>query len=356
MLLPYSEIKLRLPEFDGRFIPSFLNDLARDGEFQNGMAFFEARNKTGYVLISGGRAVLARGIAFDDEGEVMTTLPMESFLDEKNLELSLAVVGNDRVFKALSDFLAYPVFVCSPYLFVNVSFLVSYLSEHKETAVIAFKHANAMDIAAFDKGDFLFLALFDSRKNTYVFESNPVNFGAYLGNLDILKPMVLGIKVSENMFSSFGFSSGLDFLEKDLIQGEAGIYFNAFSLVFKAFAEIMTPESLAQLAGKLFSYLKGRYPQVYSPLAYSAEKGTVNWDALLETRKHIAEEYRFDGYHSYLDEILLLLLKSANSLLKPQKMKSLTLDIRVLFQGAEDKNKDFSGIFDRFDNLLKILR
>ncbi|MBP5406725.1 hypothetical protein J6Z19_06220 [bacterium] len=356
MLIPFSEVKFHSPDFDGKFVPSFLNDIARDGEFQNGILICETSNKTGYVLISDGRAVLSRGIAFSNEGEVFASVPIESFLEEQHLELTLASVKNDNVLKYLSDFLAYPHFICSPYRFVNVPFLVSYLSGQKESALIAFKHGQAIDIVAFDKGNFSFLALFDSRKNVYIFEDNPVNFGAYLGNLDITKPIVLGIKISENLFSSFGFSSGLDFIEKDLVSEEAGVYFNAFSAVFKVFAEILPPENVAALAGKILSYLKGKYPQVYSLLEYSPERGTVNWESLLETRKFVAEEYRFAAYHGYLDEILLLLLRSANSLLKPREMKALELDVRVLFQGAEDKNKDFSGMFDRFDKLLKILQ
>ena len=353
MLLPFSEIKFSQSGFDGKFLPSFLSDIARDGEFQNGMLLAEAQNKTGCVLISGGRAVLSRGFAYDNAGEVLASVPIEAFLEEKSLELSLMSVEKESVFKYLSDFLAYPAFICSPYRFANVPFLVSYLSEHKENALIGFKHGSAMDIVAFDNGNFVFLALFDSKKNAYVFEYNPVNFGSYLGNLDILKPIVLGIRVSEHIFSSFGFSSGLDFLEKDPVLEETELYFSIFSLVFKAFAEVMPPENIAKLAEKLFSYLKGRYPQVYSTLAYSAEKGEVNWESLLETRKHIAEEYRFGGYHSYLDEILLLLLKTAKSLLQRPRMKSLVLDIRALLQRAEEKNKDFAEMFDRLDNLLK---
>ena len=234
MLLPFSEIKLHLPEFDGRFIPSFINDLARDGGFKNGMLVFEAHNRTGYVLISDGRAVLSRGFACDREGEIFITVPIETLLEEKSVDLSLVCVENDELFKYLSDFLAYPAFVCSPYRFANVSFLVSYLSEHKDTALIGFKHGQAMDIVAFGEGNFLLLARFDTKKNAYVFEYNPVDFGSYLGNLDILKPMVLGIKVSEDIFASFGFSSGLDFLEKDPVQEEAELYFDVFNLVFKS--------------------------------------------------------------------------------------------------------------------------
>lgn len=353
MLLPFSEIKFSLDNFDGKFLPSFVNDLARDGEFRDGMVLAEAQNKTGYVLISGGRAVLSRGVAYDAAGEVLAPVPIETLLEEKNLKLSLMTVGNDKIFKYLSDFLAYPTFICSQYRFANVSFLVSYLSEHTETALIGFKHGNAMDVVAFDKGNFIFLALFDTKKEAYVFEYDPVNFGSYLGNLDILKPVVLGVKVSEDIFASFGFSSGLDFLEKDPVLDESELYFSIFSLVFKNFADVVTAESLVKVAEKLFSYLKGRNPQVYSPLAYSAGKGDANWDALLETRKNISEEYRFGGYHRYLDEILLLLLKTAGSLLQRQKMLSLVKDIRVLLQKAEEKNRDFAEISDRLSKLLK---
>lgn len=353
MLLPFSEIKFSMTGFDGRFLPSFINDLARDGGFRDGMVLAEAQNKTCYLLISGGHAVISRGIAYDSEGEVLMPVPAEVFLEEKNLDISLMAIKKDSVFRYLSDFMAYPAFICSQYRFANVPFLVSYLSEHKETALIGFKHGNAMDVVAFDKGNFALLALFDTKKNAYVFEYNPVNFGSYLGNLDMLKPVVLGVKVSENIFASFGFSSGLDFLEKDPVLDETELYFGIFSLVFKNFAEVVTDESLAKLADKLFAYLKGINPQVYSPLAYSAEKREVNWDALLETRKNISEEYRFGSYHSYLDEILLLLMKTAGSLLQRQKMKQLVQEIRALLQRAEEKNKDFAEISERLDNLLK---
>ena len=354
MFLPFSELKIHLSGFDGKFVPSFVNDIAREGKFQNGLLVLEAQNKTGYVLISGGRAVLSRVAVFSEDGQIFTNIPVDSFLNEKQVELYLLSVENDKVFKCLSDFLVYPISLYSPYRFVNVPLLVSSFSETKESSLICFKHGVAMDIAVFDKGNFSFLATFDSESNAYDFEYNPVKFGSYLGSVDMFKPTVFYIKVSEKVFSSSFFSSCLDFLEKDPVQAESEVYFRIFALIFRFFSKTAGKENMAAFAGKIFSYLSGRYPEIYSSLAYSEESGGVNWETLLDSRVNIAAEYRFGEYHNYFDEILHLLLKTAKSLAGQEKTNGLLCDIRALIQNSESENIILSGMFDRMDKLLKI--
>lgn len=354
MFLPFSELKIHLSGFDGKFVPSFVNDISRDGDFKDGLLVLEAQNKTAYILISGGRAVLSRVAVFSDDGQIFTNIPVDSFLDEKQVELYLMSVENDKVFKCLSDFLVYPISLYSPYRFVNLPLLVSSFSETKENSLICFKHGSAMDIAAFDKGNFSFLAVFDSDGNAYTFENNPVKFGSYLGTVDMYKPTVFYIKVSEKVFSSSSFSSGLDFLEKDPVQAESELYFRIFELIFRFFSEKVGKEKMAGFAEKLFAYLRGRYPEIYSSLSYSEENGGVNWETLLDSRGSIAAEYRFGGYHNYLDEVLHLLLKTAKSLAGQETTNGLLCDIRALIQNSESENTILSGMFDRMDKLLKI--
>ena len=77
---------------------------------------------------------------------------------------------------------------------------------------------------------------------------------------------------------------------------------------------------------------------------------------MLDARGSVAAEYRFGEYHRYFDEILCLLLKTSASLLSPEKKRQLALDIGEKIRRFEEENRDFSGMFDRFDKLLKILR
>lgn len=354
MFLPFSELKIHLLGFDGKFVPSFVNDISRDGSFKNGLLVLETQNKTGYILISGGRAVLSRVAVFSEDGQIFTNIPVDSFLGEKQVDLYLMSVENDSVFKCLSDFLVYPISLYSPYRFVNVPLLVSSFSGTKESGLICFKHGAAMDIAVFDNGNFSFLAAFDSEGNTYTFENNPVKFGSYLGTVDMFNPTVFYIKVSEKVFSSSSFSSGLDFLEKDPVQAESELYFRIFELIFRFFSEKVGKEKMAAFSEKLFAYLRGRYPEIYSSLAYSEEKGGVNWETLLDSRSSIAAEYRFGEYHNYFDEVLHLLIKTAKSLSSPSETGNLFCDIRALVQNSESENTILSGMFDRMDKLLKI--
>ena len=77
---------------------------------------------------------------------------------------------------------------------------------------------------------------------------------------------------------------------------------------------------------------------------------------MLDERKSVAAGYRFGEYHRYLDEMLYLLLKTSVSLLSSGKKRLLAMDIGEKIRRFEEENKDFSGMFDRFDKLLKILR
>ena len=240
MLLPFSELKIHQQGFDGKFVPSFVNDIARDGGFKNGLLAFGTGSRTGYVLISGGNPVLSRVVAFSGDSQISTNIPMESLLDESRLDLYLASVDDDRIFKCLSDFLVYPLSLYAPYRFVNVPLLVSSFAETKETALLCFKHGDALDIAVFDEGNFSFLALFDKENENYSFEYDPMKFGSYLGDLDIVKPTVFCINVSDKVFSSSFFN-----ISSSLILSSSSNFFFSFSFLFfsSSISSIITTSS-----------------------------------------------------------------------------------------------------------------
>ena len=356
MIIPFSELKLYLSDFEGKYIPSFVNDLAGEGGISRGMVLAEAGNKALYVLISDGRPVISRVLSFSDEEYLVTDVPVSELLLEKSLDLYLFSIGNDSVFKWLTEFFTYPLFLYAPWNFADTAKLVSSFSEKKENALLCFKHGSVMNIVCFESGNFKGFSYFDPETKKYVFERNAVKFGSYLGSLDVSKPAVICKKVSEKILSSAFFSSGLDFIEKDPLQAESEIYFKCFGLVFNVFAKIMPAGKVKELSEKLFSYLRGRYPQLYQQLEFSPENMSVNWETILDARKSLAVEYRFGGFYRYLDEVFYLLLKTSASVLSPEKRRSLALEISALVRNAEGLNDDFSGIFDRFDKLLKILR
>ena len=356
MIIPFSELKLYLSAFEGKYIPSFINDLSRDGALSRGLVAAEAGNKTLYVLISDGCAVISRVFAFSDEEDFVSDVPIGEILAEKSVDIYLFSLENDNVFRCLTDFFTYPLSLYASGAFVDVPKLVSSFSGNKENALLCFKHGSVMNLVSFEKGNFKGFSYFDPAEKRYVFEKNAVKFGSYLGSLDVSKPVVLCKKVSEKILASSFFSSGLDFLENDPVQVESEVYFDCFKLVFDNFAKVMSAEKVKELSEKLFSYLRGRYPQLYSKLVFSVSDGSVNWESVLDERKSVAVEYRFGEYHRYFDEILYLLLKTSASLLSSEKKRSLALDIGEKIRRFEEENRDFSGMFDRFDKLLKILR
>ena len=356
MIIPFSELKLYIADFEGKYIPSFVNDLARESTPSRGLVLAEAGNKTLYVLISDGRAVISKVLAFSDEEDLVTDVPVNEILSEKSVDLYLFSISSDFVFTWLTDFFTYPVSLFAQGRFVDVMKLVSSFAENKENALLCFKHGPAMNIVSFENGNFKGFAYFDPEKKRYVLEKNAVKFGSYLGSLDVSKPAVLCKKISEKILASSFFSSGLDFLENDPVQTEAELYFGCFRLVFDAFLKVVPADKLKELSEKLFSYLRGRYPQFYSELSFSTETSSVNWESMLDERKSVAAGYRFGEYHRYLDEILYLLLKTSASMLSSGKKRLLAMDIGEKIRRFEEENRDFSGMFDRFDKLLKILR
>ena len=356
MIIPLSVLKLYISDFEGKYISSFVNDLSRGSGISRGLVLAETADKAVYVLISDGRAVISKVLAFSDEENLVTDLPVSEILGEKSVDLYLFSIESDLVFRWLTEFFTYPLSLYAPGRFIDVPKLVSSFAENKESALLCFKHGAAMNVVSFEKGNFKGFAYFDPAEKHYVFEKNAVKFGSYLGSLDVSAPTVLCKKVSEKILASSFFSSGLDSLENDPVQVESELYFGCFKLVFDAFAKVMAQEKLKELSEKLFSYLRSRYPDFYSKLAFSADNGGVNWETVLDERNSVAVEYRFGEYHMYLDEIFYLLLKTAASLLQPEKKRLLALDIGEKVRRFEEENEDFSGMFDRFDKLLKILR
>ena len=104
MIIPFSELKLYLSAFEGKYIPSFVNDLARDGGLRRGLVAAEAGNKTLYVLISDGRAVISRVLGFSDEEDLLSDIPIDGIFTEKSVDLYLYSIENDSVFSSLTDF------------------------------------------------------------------------------------------------------------------------------------------------------------------------------------------------------------------------------------------------------------
>ena len=356
MIIPFSELKLYISAFEGRYFSSFINDLSRESGFDRGLVAAEAGNKTAYVLISDGCAVISKVLAFSDGEDLVTDVPVAEIMAEKALDLYLFSIEDDSVFKILTDFFTYPVSLYAPGRFVDVMKLVSSFAENKENALLCLKHGPVMNAVSFEKGNLKVFAWFDPEKRRYVLEKNAVKFGSYLGSLDVSKPVILCKRISEKILASSFFSSGLDFLDKDPVRIESELYFGCFGLIFNAFSRVMPPEKLKELSEKLFSYLRGRYPQIYSKLAFSTDTMSANWESVLDERKSVAVEYRFGEYHRYFDEVLSLLLKTSASLFSSGKKRQLALDLSEKVRRFEEENRDFSGMFDRFDKLLKILR
>ena len=89
MIIPFSELKLFISDFEGKYIPSFVNDLSRDDGLSRGLVLAEAGNRSLYVLISDGRAVISKVLAFSDEETLVTDVPIAEILGEKSVDLYL---------------------------------------------------------------------------------------------------------------------------------------------------------------------------------------------------------------------------------------------------------------------------
>ena len=120
MIIPFSELKLYIADFEGKYIPSFVNDLARESTPSRGLVLAEAGNKTLYVLISDGRAVISKVLAFSDEEDLVTDVPVNEILSEKSVDLYLFSISSDFVFTWLTDFFTYPVSLFAQGRFVDV--------------------------------------------------------------------------------------------------------------------------------------------------------------------------------------------------------------------------------------------
>jgi hypothetical protein len=113
---------------------------------------------------------------------------------------------------------------------------------------------------------------------------------------------------------------------------------------------------MVDVSNSVFNALKKKYFPLYSTVSYSSETGTVNWNALFDERRYISVEYRFGHYHLYLDELLKLLLKVAESVFHEEMGNTLVPRLKNYLAITDSSDRNLKEMAYRIDKMLEKYR
>lgn len=336
MLLPFTTVISSSTDFEGRFFPTLVNDTIRDNRVSRALFLGVSDNKIGYVLCSEGSIAASALFFVDDSGNIKQSDDFEPLFSEK-LRIYLLNADDEQIFLILRNFLSSPVSEKSVGSTSELFDLLAEIAKHTECEdLICFRHGNIMNTVRFTNGSFTDFVYYNTDLKAYVTEQDSVVFGAYLSSLDVTKPQIFCKTASLKPSAETVDHSSL-FRQKNIVITSAYIYFDVLSAIIKSLAGTLGDTQTKKLSEQLFAFLQKKYHPLFSALQYSDDNHDVNWASIINERKFISEQYRYESYHCYLDELLKLFFKSALELLETDAVQDALIAIDKVLKDKNDK-------------------
>jgi len=336
MLLPFTTVISSLTDFEGRFFPTLINDTIRDHKVSRALFTGVSDKKIGYILCSEGSVTASALFCFDDNGKVTQSDDLAPLFSEK-LRIYLLNADDEQIYLILQHFLSSGMSENSECGASELFNLLAEIAGHTEREdLICFRHGLVMNTVRFTNGSFTDFVYYNPDLKTYVTEQDPVVFGSYLSSLDVTKPQIF--HKTSNLNSAEHTDDPSVFEKIDPVISSAYIYFDILSLIVKSLADALGDEQTKNLSGQLFGFLQKKYHPLFSELRYSEETHGVNWRSIIGERRYISEQYRYESYHCYLDELLKLFFKSALELLETEVVQNTLIAIDAVLKERNDKD------------------
>jgi len=352
MILPFERNFSYLTNFKGRFIPSLVNDLSRFEKIQSGFLMCVSENMTGYVVFREGKTVSINGFYNCAGNEWPAFNSFIPFLTSSNLDVYSFVIEDTGMIENVITLLSSPSVLMVPFELADIKRITGMIEAEKETGAVCFKNGTIINMAVYNKGCFEKFYYYHPGTKSYAADSSATTFESYLSSFQALKPFVVyKRKIDKNESIRIAGDDFFPLAEPLSVMIE--FYAGLFEVAYRHLKEKLGESKVAEITNQLLNVLRQKYSPLYSTIGYSKEKGRVNWESLLDERKFISNEYRFDKYHLYLDELLRMILKMSQSVFGDKMESTVIVSIKKRLEFIDKKDPFIKEMAGRVDKMVE---
>lgn len=352
MLLPFEKNVLFTSRFNGKYLPTLINDLFKFEKIPGGIIACVLEDRTGFVLFRENKIISINSFHNGPGNEWARCSSLFSILESGSLDVFVNVIDDSDVIDNISVFLNSSTAMMIPYEFADIKRIISMIEAEKESGVIGFKNGAVVNMAVYKEGTLEKFYYYHPATRAYAFDSNPLVFESYLSLFHELKPFVVYKRGSGGKVFSPD-ACELEFLHNDSVASLILSYTDIFELIYKELKEKLEESKVVNISTHLFNALREKYSPLYNSVNYSKATGSVNWNSFFDERKYISVEYRFEKYHLYLDELLRLMLKISQSAIGSSINETMIPSIRKYLEHLYEKEPDKKEMVDRVDKMIE---
>lgn len=313
MLIPFDRNVLYVQKIPGRYLFSLLNDLFRYEKDISGYLFCAAPGLVGYLFFKNSKLLSATAFQFPGGAGMLQPISFRHFIEHEDIDIYANVVEEATILENLHRFFASACLLHAPVTVVDAGKCLAALSDDGFTGMAGFQQGMVMNMAFFDRGRFRYFLYYHPDTKSYAYENDQAVFNRYVELLPKLTPVL-----TTRDFRVKGTADGINDIvvsqQKDLIVNLLLGYFDIFDILLQMLNDRQPPAQVAQSVNLMFDQLREKYDPLYRNIGFSPDTRSVNWMDILDDRKYVPLQYRFEHYHLYIDEIwkrLLALLVAA---------------------------------------------
>lgn len=355
MLVPFERNLHYIPDFNGSYITTLLNDVFRFENVAGGVVLCVMPDKTGYVLFKNNRIINLCALTNETAPDLPRQIPFQSFFESSSIDVYVNAVEDISLIDDLNAVFNMPVMFSAPSGLADIQKLVQHIEDEKLSGILGFRHGAVLNTALFTKGAFSYLAYYHSGTKSYAIEKTTSAFKAYLEISEQLAPYIFFKKLRPEQKNSAD-KKEMGTIQNDPILSMFLCYVDIFDIIFRTIKERMDENKLAEICSIMLKSLRDKYYPLYSTVFYSRDAKTVNWNALYDERKYISSEYRFAHYHLYLDELLKLLLKISFSIYGHEMGEKVLFKVRKYLDLVDKNDINLKEMIYRVDKILEKLK
>ena len=248
-----------------------------------------------------------------------------------------------------------PVTFSAPHKLTDMKRLVGFIEAERLSGILGVKHGSVMNTAVFSNGDFSYMSYYHPDTRSYAVDRTAEAFTSYMNSMRSLDSYII-FKTFKTGLVENPERREQQFLQNDPIITMVLCYIDIFELIYKMLKMRLDDSQMLDVSNSVFNALKKKYYPLYSTVSYSSETGTVNWNALFDERRYISVEYRFGHYHLYLDELLKLLLKVAESVFGNEMSDTIVPRLKNYLAMTDAGDRNLKEMAYRIDKMLEKYR
>jgi len=302
MLIPFDRNVLYIQQLPGKYVFSVLNDLFRYEKDISGYLCCVGQGIMGYLFFKNSKLLGAVAFQVTGGGGMPQPVSFRLLLEDDNIDVYANVMEETSILEAIYRFFASACVLHAPFEMTDMKRLTTLLSDVLFSGMVGFQQGMVINMAFYDRGRFRYFLYYHPDTKSYAYENDHVVFMRYLELLPKLVP-VITVHDFRMKTAAEGINDIVIAQQKDIVVNLLLGYFDVFDFIIHMLLEFLTPVEMERHIGIIFDELRQKYDPLYRTIRFSPETLTVNWMDILEDRKYIPLQYRFEHYHLYIDEI-----------------------------------------------------